>query len=90
MQKVKQWAITIATILFITSALILTSIAIERIMYHFNTESFAETKIAQITDNGYIDLYVDTETNVVYVRAVNGTLTPMVNSDGTPKLWSKK
>ena len=54
-----------------------------------NGNSFAETKIVQKTNNGYIDLYVDTDTNVVYVSSVNGTLTPMVNADGSPKLWDK-
>lgn len=66
------------------------SLAADHVMEGLRKESFVETNIVQKTNNGYIDLYVDTETNVVYVRAVNGTLTAMVNSDGTPKLWTEK
>ena len=89
MKKVGQAITTILLILFIACVLILTPVGAKTLINQINGNSFAETKIVQKTNNGYIDLYVDTDTNVVYVRAVNGTLTPMVNADGSPKLWDK-
>ena len=89
MKKVGQVITTILLILFIACILILAPVGAKTLINQMNGNSFAETKIVQKTNNGYIDLYVDTDTNVVYVRAVNGTLTPMINADGSPKLWDK-
>ena len=63
------------------------TLGVDHFASHIAKASFDETNIIQMTNNGYIDLYVDMDTSVVYVRAVNGTLTPMINADGTPKLW---
>ena len=89
MKKVGHIITTILLILFIACVLILAPVGAKTLVNRIRGNSFAETKIVQKTNNGYIDLYVDTDTNVVYVRAVNGTLTPMINADGSPKLWDK-
>lgn len=89
MKKIGHAITTILLILLIACILILAPVGAKTLVNQIRGNSFAETKIVQKTNNGYIDLYVDTDTNVVYVRAVNGTLTPMVNADGSPKLWDK-
>jgi len=89
-RKFKNIINSILTVILMMAAVALFTFSVDHIANHMRKESFDETNIVQMTNNGYIDLYVDQETNVIYVRAVNGTLTPMVNADGTPKLWQNK
>ena len=57
-----------------------------------NKEDYKEdkTKIMNIVETGGMhNVYVDTETGVMYLRTYNGGVCVMVNPDGTPKIWSE-
>jgi hypothetical protein len=74
-------------VLFMIAGLVV-CLAVDNVSHRIEKISFEETNIEQLTNNGFIDLFRDTQTDVVYVRALNGTLTVMVNQNGSPKLWS--
>lgn len=89
MKKFKSVLSILITILVFAACIVVISIGVSYVMNNVRKVSFAETNISRLTNNGYIDLYKDNDTNVLYVRTETGTLTVMVNADGTPKIWHK-
>ena len=49
-----------------------------------------ESKIIDTVEKGFnYVVFVDTETDVMYVRVADSGVCVMVNPDGTPKIWSE-
>jgi len=73
--------------LFFLGSIALITIGVDHFMNHMRTVSISETNIKQITNNGFVDLFVDLDNGILYVKGAGGTLTVMENTDGTPKIW---
>lgn len=54
----------------------------------------SSSRFVKVTDNPQFDIYVDTETDVMYAVSCgaynNGTVTLLVDREGKPLIWESK
>lgn len=69
--------------------LIICVIIVTLLLFGCHRESSNEKKRFTFieSDDGYY-IFVDTETNVMYVQFYGGGITALLNADGTPILWN--
>lgn len=52
-----------------------------------NVSEEQDRMMEKVEDEWGYAIYVDKDTNVMYIKGSGGTFTVMLNADGTPKIW---